>query len=286
VNRRPLVALAASAAWLAAFACAAAACGGRVDASNSFGPSGSSGTSGTSGGVTDAPPRRPGGGKGRPPVAPLTNAAVGSMIAEDYCKTFSSCCFADGQPPIDVARCRELTSAAIEKELDAAGTTESSAVDVAVCVGAIHTRIAACSKDDIRWHSADLPIFAPGTVATACHAILPDVAIPSVERCSESMSCQVPSDVCAIDQCSAASQVGLACDTAECFDASNCIAGKCMPASLADVGAACTSDVDCRIGLVCFAQACAPTRDHPELAKQRSSPYRIGADTCRAFTYL
>ena len=263
------------------------ACGGRVDGVT--GSSGSSGGSGTSGGAADTPgPKPPGTGRpgGRPPAGPMSNAAVASAIAEDYCKAFSSCCVGAGQPPIDVARCRALTSAGAAKQLDAAGATESSPADVAVCVGAIHTRIAACAKDDIRWHDADPPIFAPATVATACQPLLPNVMIPPFERCSESMSCRDNPAICAIDVCSTSRLLGTGCsDTAACFDSGNCIDGECLAASLAGVGASCATEVDCRVGLVCFQRACAPTRDHPELAKQRSSPYRIGADTCSAYSY-
>ncbi len=207
------------------------------------------------------------------------------MIAEDYCKAFSSCCFADGQPPIDVARCRELTSAAVEKQLDAGGATESSAADVAVCISAIHTRIAACGKEDARF-SGDFPLFQPGPVSHPCMALLPNVPVFSYEACSASSPCAESNAVCAIDACTSAQPVGAACMQDGCVDTANCVSGKCVPSSTADVGAACTSNVDCRLGLVCFQAACAPTRDHPDLATQRSSPYRIGADTCRAFTYL
>jgi len=288
VKRRPSTAFAASAAsaaWLAAFAFAAAggACGGRIDGSNSFGTSGTSGRPG----ATDAPGHHPPGtGKpGRPSAAPLSNAAVASDIAEDYCKTFSSCCVGDGQAPIDVARCRELTSAAVEKELDAAGTSESGVADVAVCVAAIHTRIAACGKEDIHWPGLDPAIFAPESIIAACSTLLPGVKPSPSEHCDASTPCAEPSTTCAIDVCTSAPSVGAACQDT-CLDTATCNGGTCVAISTADVGAACKSDDDCRLGLVCASSACAPAREHPERSTARFSPYRIGADTCRAFTYL
>jgi hypothetical protein len=207
------------------------------------------------------------------------------MIAEDYCKAFSSCCFADGQPPIDVARCRELTSAAVEKELDAAGVSESSAVDVAVCVGAIHTRVAACGKEDVRWPGADLPIFAPASVQAACKPLLPKTAVAASDSCSASMACPF-SVTCAIDECSSQPVLGAACPGGVCLDSATCTAGTCAAVATADVGSPCERDDDCRLGLVCWARSCDTSRAHPGSLVQRSSPYRIGADTCRAFTYL
>ena len=223
---------------------------------------------------------------GRPPLAPMSNAAVASAIAEDYCKAFSSCCVGDGQPPIDVARCRTLTSASVEKQLDAAGTTDSNAKDVAICVDAIHARVVTCSVEDSRWPGTELPIFAPATIATACEPLLPNVTIAPFEQCSKSTPCQA-AELCAIDVCSASSLPGNECNgSVACLDGANCVGSKCIAASLAGVGASCATDIDCRVGLVCFEQACAPTREHPELAKQRSSPYRIDADTCGAYNYL
>jgi hypothetical protein len=262
-----------------------AACGGRVDGET--GSSGSSSASGTSGGATSTPGQKPP-GTGRPPrspAGPLTNAAVASAIAEDYCKTFSSCCVGAGQPPIDVARCRTLTSASVEKQLDTAGKSGSNAQDVAVCVDAIHARVATCSVNDVRWHGTGFPLIAPGTVATVCEPLLPNVTIAPFERCSKSMQCQA-TEICAIDVCSASGLLGFECTARECLDGANCVGGKCIAASLAGAGASCATDIDCRVGLVCFEHACAPTREHPELAKQRSSPYRIDADTCSAYNYL
>lgn len=208
------------------------------------------------------------------------------MIAEDYCKAFSACCVGKAQPPIDVARCRVLTSAAVEQELDVAGATETSLHDATVCTAAIHVRVATCSDDDNRWPGKDLPIFAPPTIATACQALLSKVTVPSFERCSAAMPCQAP-EICAIDVCSTSQLLGTGCGAAPCFDGGECIGGECMPtAALGAAGASCATEIDCRVGLVCFEQKCAPTRDHPELAKQRSSPYRIGADTCSAYDYL
>ena len=215
----------------------------------------------------------------------MSTAAVASAIAETYCKAFSSCCVGIGQPPIDVARCRELTSAAAQKELDAAGSGESNPQDVAVCVDAIHTRTAACGKDDVHWPAGDLAVFAPASIQMACAPLFPNIAFPSAERCSASMPCEGAS-TCAIDECSSAPALGAACPGGTCLDSASCMAGTCVASSTADVNAKCTTDVDCRLGLVCFEGLCAPAHDHPELSAQRSSPYRIGADTCRAFSYL
>jgi hypothetical protein len=59
-----------------------------------------------------------------------------------------------------------------------------------------------------------------------------------------------------------------------------------MAAPGAPVGAACGTDGDCRLGLVCFGAKCASAREHPELYKERNSPYRVGADTCGIYTTL
>jgi hypothetical protein len=216
----------------------------------------------------------------------MSTAAVASAIAEDYCKAFSSCCVGAGQPPIDVARCRELTSAAAQKELDAAGTVDISAKDATVCVDAIHARIAACGGDDIHWPGADPALFAPASIATACLPLLPNVKVPTVEHCSDSMHCQEPGTTCAIDMCTSAGLIGLGCPAGECVDSARCVTGTCVALSTADVNAKCATNDDCRLGLVCFENLCAPAREHPDVSSQRSSPYRIGADTCRAFTYL
>lgn len=215
----------------------------------------------------------------------MSTAAVASAVAETYCKAFSSCCVGIGQPPIDVARCRELTSAAAQKELDAAGAGESNAQDVATCVDAIHTRVAACGKEDIHWPGGDVAVFAPASIQAACGPLFPNVALPTGERCSASTPCGGAS-TCAIDECTSAPALGAACPGGSCLDSASCTAGTCAAPSTADVNAMCTKDVDCRLGLVCFQGLCAAAREHPELAAQRSSPYRIGADTCSAYSYL
>jgi hypothetical protein len=263
-----------------------AACGGRVDGVT--GSSGSSSASGTSGGATTTPGQKPPGtGRPpRPPAAPMTNAAVASAIAEDYCKTFSSCCVGVHQPPIDVAKCRAVTSAAVAKELDAVGTTESGPTDVAVCVNAVHTRIAACAQEDIHWPFLDLAIFAPASVESGCAPLLPNVGAPEVQACSASMPCAGSSSTCAVDECSSVPALGAACPGGECLDSATCVAGRCVARAPADVGGSCATNDDCRLGLVCFDARCAPTREHPELATVRSSPYRVGSDTCSAFGYL
>ena len=257
-----------------------AACGGRVDGVT--GSSGSSSASGTSGGVPSTPGQRP----PRPPAGPMSNAAVASAIAEDYCKAFSSCCVGGHQPPIDVATCREVTAAALANELDTVGTTESSPADVAVCVKAIHTRIAACAADDIHWPFVDLAIFAPASVTSGCAPLLPSVGAPEVQRCSASMPCAGSNSTCAVDECSSLPALGAACPGGECLDSARCVDGACVARATNDVGGSCTTSDDCRLGLVCSAARCAPTREHPELGTARSSPYRVGSDTCSAFGYL
>jgi hypothetical protein len=263
-----------------------AACGGRVDGVT--GSSGSSSASGTSGGVAGTPGQKPPGtGRPpRPPAGPLTNAAVASALAEDYCKTFSSCCVGIHQPPIDVARCRELTSAAVEKELDAGGATESRPSDVAACVDAVHTRVVACALEDLRWRGNELPLLQPSPISAACAPLFPPAPSSPFEACSVSMPCSEPDNLCAIDVCAPAPAIGSPCNQGACRDTGNCVAGSCVAGSTAGVDASCSSNVDCRLGLVCFEMHCAPTRDHTDLATRRSSPYRVGADTCSAYSYL
>ena len=261
-----------------------ASCGGRVDGVT--GSSGSSGATATSSGVPSNPGPPPGSGRpGRPPPAPMTTAAVASAIAESYCKAFSSCCVGIGQPPIDVARCRELTSAAAQKQLDAAGASDVSAKEATVCVDAIHTRIAACGKEDVHWPGTELAVFAPSSIQAACATVFPSAQSSRAEPCAASTSCGGAS-TCAIDECTSAPALGAACPGGSCLDSAVCAAGSCVAPSSADVGASCMINDDCRLGLVCATGACAPSHDHPGLATQRSSPYRIGSDTCRAFTYL
>jgi hypothetical protein len=215
----------------------------------------------------------------------MSTAAVASAIAESYCKTFSSCCVGIGQPPIDVARCRELTSTAAQKELDAAGAGEASAKDATLCVDAIHTRIAACAKEDIHWDDPQPAFFDPALVQAGCLPLLPNAKVLGFEACSASMPCAESNATCAIDVCSFAQPVGAACG-AGCLDSASCVAGTCAVVVKSDVGAACMISDDCRLGLVCATGTCATSHDHPGLATQRSSPYRIGSDTCRAYTYL
>jgi hypothetical protein len=264
-----------------------AACGGRVDGENgSF--SGPTTSSGTSGGTTGGPGQKPPGTRppGRPPVGSMSNAAVASAIAEDYCKAFSSCCVGAGQAPIDVAKCREVTSTAVEKELGNVGTSSTSAQDAALCTAAIHARVAACAKEDIHWPFLDLAIFAPASIEAECAPLLPNVGAPQVQRCSATMPCAGSGTTCAVDECSAVPALGAACPGGECLDSARCVAGTCVAPATADVNGACATNDDCRLGLVCFDARCAPTREHPELATVRSSPYRIGSDTCRAYSYL
>jgi hypothetical protein len=253
------------------------ACGGKVDGA-------SSGSSGT----TTAPTARPTptGRPGRPPPAPATSASVASEIAEAYCKAFSSCCVGAGQPPIDVARCRQLVAVDIEAAFPLASTP--GAEEVATCVEIIKERTTACSAVDAPWWaSSTTALLAPGTVTYACAGIFALSMSPTIP-CTSDASCSGLASKCAVDQCVAKSPVGSPCaETSSCLDGTVCIAGKCQPSPDVTEKGACTTSDDCRLGLVCAKGICLPSRDVPELGtRPRFSPYRVGADTCRAYTYL
>ncbi|MDB4936701.1 MAG: hypothetical protein JWP87_3673 [Labilithrix sp.] len=267
-----------------ASAALAAACGGKVD-----GASGTSFTTREPPGAT-TPGRPPSGGRPtRPPVGPVSTASVASQIAEAYCKTFSSCCVGSGQPPIDVARCRELTSKDIEKKLDATGLDAAPVDDVMVCVESIRARTAACGKDDSKWWEQTTPaLFGPSSIRQACEPLLGAASkpAPTGTPCSVKMEC-AGGNVCAIDECVGDNPVGKGClENPRCVDGSTCTGGTCQALPGAAVNAPCAASADCRLGLVCAKQQCAAAREHPELYEERHSPYRVGADTCSAFTTL
>jgi hypothetical protein len=273
-------ALAASGVCFALASVLAAACGGRVDSTSS-----SSGSSGASTAPTTSLPPSGTGRPGRPPPGPVTNASVASQVAETYCKSFSSCCVSTGQPPIDVARCRQLVAADVEALVspDAALTVD----DVATCVDTIKGRIGVCSAVDGPWWSqGTLALLAPGTVMQACASIF-GFASREPLTCTSDASCLGLASKCAIDQCVAAGPIGTSCTgAASCLDGAVCIGGTCSaPLDVMETGP-CATDDDCRLGLVCAKGVCFPSRDFPGLGKPRFSPYRIGADTCRAYTYL
>jgi hypothetical protein len=261
----------------------AVACGGRVEGgSTGFSSSGPSPTA-------SAPGRRPpsGGHPTRPPIGPLSSASVASQIAETYCKTFSSCCVAKGEPPIDVARCRELTGKELEQKLDSTGFGAAAAEDVLGCVEAIRNRMAACSNEDAKWWERESPaLFAPTSVRMACEALVGPASTGGAP-CSPKLPCAAGS-TCAIDECVRDNVVGASCASEpQCLDGASCTGGVCAVVPGGAVNAACTTDATCQLGLVCASGKCAPAREHPENPYEpRSSPYRIGADTCGVFTYL
>ncbi len=49
-----------------------------------------------------------------PSPSPVTAA---NDIADSYCTTFGNCCQSSGQPPIDLARCREVVAAAVSPRI-------------------------------------------------------------------------------------------------------------------------------------------------------------------------
>lgn len=273
--------LAASGSVIVIASVLAAACGGKV--------SGVSSSSGSSGSSTASPtPTLPPSGTGRPgrpPPGMATAASVASEIAETYCKSFSSCCVSTGQPPIDVARCRQLVAADVEASV----VPEASlgVEEVATCIDTIKGRIGVCSAIDAPWWSqGTLALLSPGTVMAACSQIFGFVR-REPSPCTSDASCIGLAARCAIDQCVSAAPLGTSCAaTASCLDGAVCIAGTCSASPDVMESGACTTDDECRLGLVCAKGTCLPSRDFPGLSAPRFSPYRIGVDTCRAYTYL
>lgn len=257
-----------------------AACGGRVD----------SGSSSTSQDpvptVTRPQPPPPGSGRGRPPSS-VTGASVASQIAETYCKGFSSCCVGAGQPPIDVTRCRQVVASQIEATLSR--DAEARAEDVTICEDAIKGRLATCSPLDAPWWTSGttLALLAPSNVRSACSPIF-DLPPTKILSCESNASCSGLAATCAIDECTAAGPIGTACTSGvACLDGESCIEGACSAPLNVQENGACKSDEDCRLGLVCAKTVCLKSRDVPgNTANTRFSPYRIGADTCRAYSTL
>jgi hypothetical protein len=272
-------ALVANGVGLALACVVAAACGGRVDNLSSSGP----GTSSTADPVPQLPPPSTG-RPGRPPPGPVSAASVASEIAETYCKSFSGCCVSAGQPPIDVARCRQLVAADVEASVDP--NTLLGVEEVANCIDTIKGRVAVCSAVDAQWWSTSkVPLLAPGTVTQACASVF-GFASGTPKVCTSDVACNGLANTCAIDQCVPAVPLGASCASSSCLDGALCVGGTCS--ALPDVmpKGSCATDDDCRLGLVCAKSVCLPSRDFPELARPRFSPYRIGADTCRAYTFL
>lgn len=266
-----------------------AACGGRVDRDNDRGLTGSG-----------TPGPRPTSGRpipSRPPLPPVSAPAVAAEIAEEYCKTFSSCCVSVKQPPIDVARCRELVSASVTPPLEKAIASARNAIgpsEVATCVEAIQTRIAACGRSDFAWWTRGAPaLLAPDSVQSACAPLLGPASSTSGQACESGSSGAACTGgaTCAIDVCADLASTGDACVSdaggkAVCADGLTCAADVCAARAFRASGEPCTEDGECRLGLVCFDGACDGARSHPKQYRERHSPYRVGADTCRIFSSL
>ena len=217
---------------------------------------------------------------------PTSSESAAAQIAEAHCKTFSSCCVGAKLPPIDVARCREITSAAVAVALDQFKTGEMNPTDVLQCVDAIKTRTATCGKEDYAWwRLGDLALFGPPNIQKACAALVGlSMKTISGQSCTATTTC-ADGETCAIDICVHGARVGESCAADSCLDGATCTGGVCARGE-APVGDACKVDEECRLGLVCAKSTCAPARSRPELYEERHSPYRVGADTCRAFTDL
>ena len=273
-----LRALTTSGVGIALAGALAFACGGKVGGASS---------SGASGTPTDPAPQLPPSGvrPGRPPGEPATPASVASQLAEMYCKAFSSCCVGTGQPPIDVSRCRQLVAAEVESRVSEAADLEPEAI--ATCLGTIKGRVMACGQVDAAWWSSSFPLLAPASVAKACASVFGLLeTTPSAGVCTSDASC-AKGFSCAIDQCVDATCIGTTCGaTSDCVDGPLCIGSVCTAPPDVMINGACFVGSDCRLGLVCAKGLCLPSRDFPELATPRFSPYRIGADTCRAYAYL
>lgn len=210
---------------------------------------------------------------------------MASEIAETYCKAFSSCCVGAGQPPIDVARCRQVVAVVMEAAFPPESTP--GAEEVALCVEIIKQRMTACSAVDAPWWGSATPaLLAPGTVTFACAGIFALSMSPTIP-CTSDASCSGLASTCAIDQCVPNRSVGAACsETRSCLDGTVCISGTCSASPDVMEKATCATSDDCRLGLLCAKGVCLPSRDVPGLGEPRFSPYRVGADTCRAYTYL
>ena len=264
---------------------AVVACGGKVDS----GASGAGSTAPLPPGTSPSEPPSAPATPPRPPTSDVTQIA--NDIADAYCKTFDGCCSSKGLLPIDAARCREVTIAAVTPRL-AEGAKRGPAApgDAADCVAAIVQRTSACSLTDFPWAEMEQPaLFAPPSIRLACGVLLDggrDLPLPSSTSCSEASPCLTTNQLCMIDSCQFVAQLGEGCRGITCRDGLVCSVGFCEAAGDRNLGQACGSSEDCRLGLVCAGSKCDAARANPGSYKERSSPYRVGADTCRAFATL
>lgn len=267
---------------VAAVAVLAGACGGKVDGVSQQGSAPPSGPT---------PGRRPVGAggsgsiPGRPPPAPASAASIAAEIAATYCKTFSSCCVSSGQPPIDVSRCREIITAEATAVLEQQSTFDNASAEA--CVDAIEQRMSLCGKEDVAWQTikGSPPLFAASSLQAGCEAVVGRTNGTKAMLCKSGIEC-LDGYACAVDECVPNQGLGGSCAKLPCLDGFACNGTTCELSAVHDVGEMCVTDAECKLGLVCANGTCLPARQFPELYERRSSPYRVGADTCKAFTYL
>lgn len=266
-------------------AAAVVACGGKVD-------SGASGVGGTAPLPPGTSPSEPPSGPSRPPRPPSADVTqIASDIADAYCKTFAGCCSSNALPPIDFARCREVTITAVTPRLaEGAKRGPAGPGDAADCVAAIVQRTSACSLTDFPWADVERPaLFAPPSIRLACGVLLDgrrEPPFPANTSCSAASPCLTTNQLCMIDSCQFVAQLGEGCRSITCRDGLVCSVGLCEAPGDRTLGQACGSSEDCRLGLVCAASKCDAARANPGSYEERHSPYRVGVDTCRAFATL
>lgn len=221
----------------------------------------------------------PGPGPGPSPSTAATD------IADAYCSTFGNCCQSSGQPPIDIARCREVTAAAVSPRILRGGPAGSS--QVKTCMAAITARVAVCGKEDVPWFAYDeVALFGPSSIQAACGPLIGMNAGSGGAPCSAKTPC-TNGEVCAIDECALDPGLGASCPNFLCLDGLMCNEGAiCSQPSLVGVGSKCSANEDCQLGLVCAKNQCESARSAPSLYRERHSPYRVGFDTCRVFQFL
>lgn len=263
---------------------AMAACGGKIDSTSSSSSSGSGRTTPTVPG-TSVPPST-GSSPGSPANFGAEAQSIAERIAKSYCSSFSSCCKKIGQPPIDLARCLDVTISLLAPRsqltmqlLHAVPGT----VEIERCVSAIETRTGVCADEDANF-GFDADAFAgPSSVREACTGVLGPPSKPTL-ACAESHTCN-DGNVCAIDECVVAGALGESCAAQPCLDSLTCVGGGCHGRVDMPAGALC-DDGECRAGLVCFGGTCSPNRLHPAEHTITFSPYRVGGDTCGAYENL
>jgi hypothetical protein len=257
----------------------AAACGGKIDTVGDADPSAPATT------VPGRRPPSPSPTSGPTPSAPPALIAARD-IADAYCTTFAGCCRSAGQPPIDIARCREVTEAVVTRR--AGGATGASATDgqIKACVSAIRTRTEVCSKVDADWSLVDKnELFAPRSIADACAPLIGTGGSTKSVACGAKLPCELE-QTCAIDECTSGVGSGGSCIDRPCLDGLVCGASQCGAPPGSPAGTDCMIADSCALGLVCADGECALARSHPELYVERHSPYRVGFDTCRVFSNL